>query len=45
MKAILKTNIIIAQKIKKRTRPRRVAGTFLDILYHKKSPASERICP
>nr|DAR66759.1 MAG TPA: hypothetical protein [Caudoviricetes sp.] len=30
----------ISQKIKKRTRPRRVTGTFLDILYQiKKAPA------
>lgn len=34
---------IIAQKIKKRTRPRRVTGTFLDILYQiKKAPANAR---
>lgn len=40
MKAILKTNTIITQKNKKRTRPRRVTGTFLDILYQiKKTPA------
>lgn len=38
MKAILKTNTIIPQKIKKRTRPRRVTGTFLDILYQIKKP-------
>ena len=41
MKAILKTDAIITQKIKKRTRPRRVTGTFLDVLYQiKKAPAS-----
>ena len=40
MKAILKTNIIITQKNKKRTRPRRVTGAFLDVLYQiKKAPA------
>lgn len=38
MKATLKTNAIIPQKNKKRTRPRRVTGTFLDILYQIKKP-------
>ena len=36
-------NHIITQINKKRTRPRRVTGTFLDILYQiKKAPANAR---
>ena len=46
MKAILKTNIIITQKNKKRIRPRRVTDTFLDTLYQiKKAPANAEARP